>query len=113
VPTAEAGLTAAQRANSYGAMRDVVMYLPFILVAALTLIAASIGIAVAEPATPLPFDARMLLAAGVGDFYLANALVGIRLGRPIAGIVTLLIPGLVLPALACSAENSPRGQRWR
>ena len=36
VPTAEAGLAAAQRANSYGAMRDVIMYLPFILVAALT-----------------------------------------------------------------------------
>jgi hypothetical protein len=24
-----------------------------------------------------------------------------RLGRPIAGIATLLIPGLILPALAC------------
>jgi low temperature requirement protein LtrA len=101
VPTAEAGLTAARSANSYGAMRDVVMYLPFILVAALTLIAASIGIAVSHAGASLPFAARMLLADGIGGFYLANALVGIRLGRPISGIAALLIPGIVVPALAC------------
>ncbi|GAB3046367.1 low temperature requirement protein A [Parafrigoribacterium mesophilum] len=101
VPTAEAGLSAARSANSYGAMRDVIMYLPFILVAALTLIAASIGIAMEQAGAPLSFDARMLLAAGIGGFYLANALVGIRLGRPIASVATLAIPGLVVPALAC------------
>lgn len=100
-PTAEAGLTAAQRDNSYAAMRDVVMYLPFLLVASLTLVAASIGIAVVQAGAALPFDARMLLAAGIGGFYLANAAVGMRLGRPLAGVATLLVPGLVLPALAC------------
>jgi low temperature requirement protein LtrA len=105
-PTAEAGLSAAQRAHSYGAMRDVVMYLPFILVTALTLIAAAIGIAVGEAGASLPFDARMLLAGGIGGFYLANAAVGMRLGRPIAGIATLLIPGLILPALACLLSGS-------
>ncbi len=48
IPTAEAGLEAAQRAKDYGALRDVVMYLPFLLIVGLTFVAASIGIAVVE-----------------------------------------------------------------
>lgn len=100
-PTTEAGLTAAQRASSYGAMRDVIMYLPYFLVAALTLIAATIGIAVTGGNDSMALAARVLLASGIGGFYLVNAVVGLRLGRPIAGIVSLLVPGIVLPALAC------------
>jgi low temperature requirement protein LtrA len=100
-PTAEAGLIAAQRAHSYSTMRDVVMYLPFLLVAALTLIAASIGISVDSASEPLPLDARVLLASGIAGFYVANALVGIRLGRPLSRIAVLLVPGIVLPAAAC------------
>ncbi|TAM70766.1 MAG: hypothetical protein EPN48_05340 [Microbacteriaceae bacterium] len=100
-PTAEAGLAAARRARSYGAMRDVVMYLPFFLVTALTLIAAAIGLAVADASTPLSLSARVLLACGIGGFYLVNAAVGVRLGRPLRGVARLAIPGVLLPALAC------------
>lgn len=100
-PTAEAGLMAAQRGHSYGAMRDVVMYLPYLLVSALTLISATIGIAVIGGNEPLALGARVLLASGIGGFYLVNAVVGLRLGRRVAGIVSLLVPGIVLPALAC------------
>ncbi|WP_157962508.1 low temperature requirement protein A [Homoserinimonas sp. OAct 916] len=100
-PTAERGLTAAQQAHSYGAMRDVVMYLPFVLVTALTLIAAAIGIAVVDASAPMGLSVRTLLACGIGGFYLANAAVGLRLGRPIGGIALLLVPALVLSAAAC------------
>lgn len=101
IPTAEAGLVAAQRAGAYRVMRDVVLYLPFLLVSALTLIAASIGVAVGEASAPMPPGARALLASGVAGFYLANAIIGVRLGRSIFRILLLLIPGLVLPAVAC------------
>lgn len=100
-PSAGEGLRNAQAIGSFGAIRDVVMYLPFVLVTALTLIAASIGIAVAHGEHPLDFSARLILAIGTGGFYLANALVGIRLGRPISGILSLAIPGIALPVLAC------------
>jgi low temperature requirement protein LtrA len=101
VRSAEAGLVAAQRSNSYSAMRDVIMYLPFILVVALTLVAASIGIAVVDASDPLPLAARVILACGIGGFYLTNAIIGVRLGRNIRYIGLLLIPGLGLPAVAC------------
>jgi low temperature requirement protein LtrA len=100
-PTAETGLIAAQRAGSFGAMRDVIMYLPFFLVTALTLIAACIGIAVSDASTPLPLRVRVLLACGICGFYLVNAIVGLRLGRSVRGIATLVIPGILLPVLAC------------
>lgn len=99
-PTTEAGLTTARSRRSYGAMRDVVMYLPFFLITGLTLIAAAIGIAVAEDGT-LAVSARVVLAAGISVFYLVNALAGLRLGRPLRGIATLVIPGIMLPTAAC------------
>ena len=105
VRSAEVGLVAAQRLNLYSAMRDVIMYLPFILVVALTLVAASIGIAVVDASEPLPLAARTILACGIGGFYLANAIIGVRLGRDIRYIALLLIPGLGLPALACFATG--------
>jgi hypothetical protein len=87
-------------------MRDVVMYLPFLVVTALTLIAASVGFAAENGNEPLSLEARILLASGIGAFYLANAIGGLRLGRPIRGILQLLVPGLVLPGLACFLSAS-------
>ncbi|MEO7147934.1 MAG: low temperature requirement protein A [Terrimesophilobacter sp.] len=100
VPGTEAGLAAAQRARSYSALRDVIMYLPFLLIVGLTLVAASVGVAVTEAGAPLETGARGLLAAGVAVFYLANAIVGLRLGRRLSRIVALVVPGVLLPALA-------------
>lgn len=66
IPTAEAGLVAAQEAKSYGALRDVVMYIPFLLIIGLTFVVASIGISVVEANDPLSRGVRTLLALGVG-----------------------------------------------
>lgn len=100
-PSTEDGLTAARNRHSYGAMRDTVMYFPFIAVAALTFIAASLGSAVSLAGKPLPFEGRMLLFMGIGGFYLANALIGMRLGRHLGRIGVLLGAGVFLPAVAC------------
>jgi low temperature requirement protein LtrA len=105
IPTVEAGLERAQQLKSYGALRDVVMYLPFLLVIGLTFVAASIGISVEHSAQPLPLAVRVLLAVGVGILYLTNAVIGLRLGRSVSRIATLLIPGLVLPAIASLASG--------
>jgi len=101
LPTTEAGLSIAQRARSFGAMRDVIMYLPFFLVAGLTLVAASIGIAVRHPDAALPPGARVLLACGVAVLYVVNAIIGVRLGRQVDGVIALVVPGVLLPVLAC------------
>jgi low temperature requirement protein LtrA len=101
VVAAEAGLVRAQRIGSFGAIRDVVLYLPFFLVAALTLISAVIGISVEDAGEPMPEGVWILLAAGIAAFYLVNAIVGLRLGRPVRRIVILLVPAIALPTLAC------------
>ena len=106
IPTAEPGLEAAQRAKSYGVLRDVVMYLPFLLIIGLTFVAASIGMSVVDAGDPLPLGVRVLLATGVGILYLTNAVIGIRLGRSVRRIAILLVPGLVLPAVACLASGT-------
>lgn len=106
IPTAEVGLEQAQRAKSYGALRDVVMYLPFLLIIGLTFVAASIGISVEHAARPLPLAVRVLLAAGVAILYLTNAAIGLRLGRSRSRITILLIPGIVLPAAASLAAGA-------
>lgn len=99
-PSAERGLVAVRMSGRFGALRDVVMYLPFLLIAGLTLISATIGIAVTEGSRPLDLSARLLLACGIAAFYLSNALIGLRLGRRPSFVVALLIPALVLPASA-------------
>lgn len=101
VPRTASGLDAARRAGSYSAMRDVVMYFPFIAVASLTLVAAAIGIAVAHAEIPLSGSARALLAVGVSGFYLCNAVIGLRLGRRVGRVAVLFGLAVLLPSLAC------------
>lgn len=106
IPSAEAGLLAAQRANAYGALRDVVMYIPFLLIIGLTFVAASIGISVVDAGDSLALGVRLLLAVGVAIVYLANAVIGLRLGRSGRRISILAVPGVALPALACLATGA-------
>lgn len=100
VSTTETGLEIAQRSGAFGALRDVVMYLPFVLILGLTFVAASIGVSVKEASEPLPTGVLILLALGLAMFYITNALIGVRLGRPLSRILMLLIPALLLPAIA-------------
>lgn len=100
VSTTETGLESAQKSGAFGALRDVVMYLPFVLILGLTFVAASIGISVREASAPLPLGVLILLTLGIAMFYLTNALIGVRLGRPLSRILMLLIPALLLPAIA-------------
>lgn len=106
IPTTAAGLEAAQYAKAYGALRDVVMYLPFLLIIGLTFVAAAIGIAVVAAGQPLSLGVRVLLAVGSSTMFLVNAAIGVRLRRPRRRIAMLLIPGIVLPTLACFATGA-------
>lgn len=99
-PNTERGLASVRATESFGALRDVVMYLPFLLLAGLTLLAAAIGIAVHGGDAPLGLAARILLASGIAAFYLSNALVGLRLGRRRSLVVALVVPAIVLPVTA-------------
>lgn len=104
-PATEAGLGLARTRGSYGAMRDTVMYFPYIAVVSLTLIAASLGGAVSAASGQLPGESRILLAVGVAGFYLANALIGLRLGRHAGRVSFLFGAGALLPGIASLASG--------
>ncbi|WP_033825047.1 low temperature requirement protein A [Kitasatospora sp. MBT63] len=112
------GLDRAQAGGATRAVRDTVMYLPFLLVSGITVIAAALGTAVAEPDHHLPTGACWALCGGVLAFYTANAAIALRYGdtaRTVLGwylpcvLLTLgaLLPAaLLLPAwaaVACAA----------
>ncbi|MER7754132.1 low temperature requirement protein A [Kitasatospora sp. NPDC097643] len=96
--TAEAarGLTRAQAGGSGRAIRDTVMYLPFVLVSGITMIAAALGTAVAEPDHVLPPGSRWALCGGVLAFYTANAAISLRYGDGLRAVLGWYLPCLVL-----------------
>ncbi|WP_441246519.1 low temperature requirement protein A [Kitasatospora sp. McL0602] len=98
------GLERSIGAGATGAIRDTVMYLPFVLVSGITVIAAALGTAVAEPDHHLPPGACWALCGGVLAFYTANAAISLRYGdgaRVVArwyGPCLVLVPAALLPA---------------
>ncbi|WP_405017014.1 low temperature requirement protein A [Kitasatospora sp. NBC_00070] len=102
--TAARGLLRAQSGHAVRAIRDTVMYLPFVLVSGIAVIAAALGTAVAEPDHHLPPGARWALCGGVLAFYTANAAISLRFGDGLGTVLRwygpclVLTVGLLLPA---------------
>ncbi|MBW5486885.1 low temperature requirement protein A [Streptomyces bambusae] len=98
------GLTAVQSRRAVRALRDTVMYLPFVLVSGIVVIAAALGTAVGEPDHVLPPGARWALSGGVLAFYTANAAISLRYGDGLGTVMRwyvfclVLTPGALLPA---------------
>ena len=93
----ERGLQRLKLRGSIRAIRDTVMYLPFLLVAGVTLFAAGLGTAVAEAGHHLPPGAAVCLSAGISLFFAANTAESLRYGASRRGIAMWAVPGIVLP----------------
>ena len=91
------GLQRLQVAGSGGGLRDTVMYLPFLLVAGVTIFASALGTAVAEAGHPLPRGAALCLAGGISLFFLAAVAESVRYGSPGRGVWIWGPAGIVLP----------------
>ncbi|MGC5169843.1 low temperature requirement protein A [Microbacterium sp. DT81.1] len=94
---AERGLRGLQLRGSIGGLRDTVMYLPFLLIAGITMFAAALGTAVAEAGHHLPAGAAVCLAAGVSLFFLTCAAEALRYGAAKRDVVLWGPAGIVLP----------------
>ena len=95
--SAEAGLRRLQTSGRIGALRDAVMYLPFVLIAGIALFASGLGTAVAEGGRTLPPGAAACIAGGVVLFYLASIVESLRYGVPWRDVVMWGLPGVVFP----------------
>ncbi|WP_037606093.1 low temperature requirement protein A [Streptacidiphilus rugosus] len=98
------GLSQAQLGGALEAIRDSVMYLPFLLVTGITALAAALGTAVAAPGHVLPTGACWGLCGGVLAFYSANAAISLRFGDQVRTVLGWYLPclplvlGVLLPA---------------
>lgn len=95
--SAEAGLRRLQSAGRIGALRDAVMYLPFVLIAGIALFASGLGTAVAEGAHVLPSGSAACIAGGIALFYLASIVESVRYGVPWRDVALWGLPGIILP----------------
>lgn len=93
----ERGLRALLQRGSITGLRDTVMYLPFILVAGITVFATALGTAVAEAGHPLPTGAVISLSAGISLFFLASTAESLRYGAPWSQVVLWGPVGILLP----------------
>jgi low temperature requirement protein LtrA len=94
---AERGLQRLQLRGSIGGLRDTVMYLPFLLVAGVTLFASALGTAVADAGHDLPAGAALSLSAGISLFFVASAAESLRYGAPWRHVVLWGPAGILLP----------------
>jgi len=92
------GLGRAQAGQANRAIRDSVMYLPFVLVSGITVIAAALGTAVAEPDHHLPPGAVWALVGGILAFYTGNAAISLRYGDALRTVLGWYLPCLALTA---------------
>lgn len=104
-PAVERGLRRLQLQGSVSGLRDAVMYLPFLLVAGVTLFASGLGTAVAEAGHELPTGAAVCLSAGISLFFVASAAESVRFGAPwrrvmVWGPAGILLPWVVVPLSA-------------
>jgi low temperature requirement protein LtrA len=94
---AEHGFASAQGRGAYEIMREAVMYLPFVLVSSVIVLAAALTEAVSEPTHVLPSGHRYALALGIAGYYLTNAAITWRLGGDVRDILRWVVPSTVLP----------------
>lgn len=93
----ERGLRRLQLRGSIGALRDTVMYLPFILVAGIALLAVGLGTAVADAGHALPAGAVLCITGGLSLFFVASTAESLRYGAPWRDIVLWGPAGMVAP----------------
>jgi low temperature requirement protein LtrA len=96
-PSAQRGIARAQTRDARSSMRWAVLYLPFALISGVTMLAAALGTAVAEPSHHLPVGSVAGLVAGLVVYYAISALFEWRLGGTWASMMPWLLPGLIAP----------------
>ena len=104
------GLEGLRVAGDFRAIRDTVGFLPFLIVVGVTAISGALGIAIHHPEEPLPLASGISLCGGIAVFYLTNAIISVRFGRPVGGVLRWALPALALTALlSVAAAVLPAG----
>ncbi|UFS60585.1 low temperature requirement protein A [Subtercola endophyticus] len=95
----EQGLEALNERHSVAGLLDTVMFLPYLVVVSVTMFAAGLATAVADPTEPLSYGALVCLCGGLALFYATNALAVLRYGTPLRQAVRWASVGVLAPVL--------------
>jgi low temperature requirement protein LtrA len=95
----EEGLVRLRISRNSRALRDTVMYLPYVLVVGVTMVAAGFSTGVTHPNHPFAVGAAITLGGGIGLFYLTNAIVAVRFGEGVRSVLPWAIPGVLVAAV--------------
>ncbi|GAB3575260.1 low temperature requirement protein A [Leifsonia lichenia] len=93
----QAGLDALRASGNFRAIRDTVGFLPYLVVSGVTVISGALAIAIAHPEHPLPVVSAVSLGGGIALFFLTNAFISLRFGRPWTDVLRWAIPAVALP----------------
>ncbi|HET8779801.1 MAG TPA: low temperature requirement protein A [Agromyces sp.] len=94
----EEGLARLRAAGDFRAIRDTVGFLPFLVVVGVTAVSGALYNAIHHPDAPLPLASGIALCGGITVFYLTNAVISVRFGRPLRSVLRWALPALVLTA---------------
>jgi len=97
--SAELGIARAQLRDSRGGLREAVLYVPFFFICGITMLAAALGTAVAEPTHHLPPGSIAGLVGGLVIYYALSAVFEWRLGQTWRAVLPWLAPGVVAPLI--------------
>lgn len=111
IDTMRAGLEQLRVAGDFRTIRDIVGFLPFLLVTGIAVISGALSVAATHPEDPLPAVSAISFGGGIALFYATNAIIARRFGDSWATILrwatpsiglslALIAPGLMLPATA-------------
>jgi len=93
----ERGLAGLDRSHDLEGLLDTVLFLPYLFVVGVPLLAAGLYTAVADPLHPLPIGAAVCLFGGLTLFELGRCLIPLRYGTPLRRVLPWALPGVLLP----------------
>jgi low temperature requirement protein LtrA len=91
------GLEGLRAARNFATIRDTVGFLPFLLVAGVTVISGALAVAISDPEEALPPASAISLGGGIALFYATNAIISLRFGAPVGRVLRWALPAVVLP----------------
>jgi low temperature requirement protein LtrA len=91
------GLERLRAARNFATIRDTVGFLPFLLVAGVTVISGAIAVAISDPEEALRPASSISLGGGIALFYATNAIISLRFGAPARRVLRWAGPAVVLP----------------
>lgn len=93
------GLKKLRAEGNISAIRDSVAFLPFMLVAGITMLSGALSRAITHPAEVLPFPLALSFWGGITLFFLTNSIISIQFGTPLRTVARWATPALTLAAI--------------